>query len=86
MIASAHPLEKAQEGVFCNALRSVLFEPNARRKWSDEDECIHSEFLARAVAKRLPSDASRPEYKADGIGQDFIPNPRYRPGLVAESR
>src|SRR5262249_11628318 len=26
----------------------------------------------------------KPEYRADGIGQDFIPNPRYRPGLVAE--
>ena len=84
VIASAHPLEQVQEGLFCNALRSVLFEPNALRSWSDEDECIHSEFLARAVSKLLPIDASKPEYKADGIGQDFIPNPRHRPGLVAE--
>jgi WD40 repeat protein len=84
VIASAHPLEQAQEGLFCNALRSVLFEPNAPRSWSDKDECIHSEFLARAVSKLLPVDASKPEYKADGIGQDFIPNPRYRPGSVAE--
>ena len=84
VIASAHPLEKAQEGLFCNALRSVLFETNARRSWSDKDECIHSEFLARAVGKLLPSDVTRPEYKADGIGQDFVPNPRYRPDLVAE--
>jgi WD40 repeat protein len=84
VIASAHPLEKAREGIFCNIFRSVLFEPSARRLWSDEDECIHSEFLARAVGKLLPSDVSRPEYKADGIGQDFIVNPRYRPGLVAE--
>jgi hypothetical protein len=78
VIASAHPLEQAQEGLFCKALRSVLFEPNALRQWSDKDECIHSEFLARAVSKL-------PEYKADGIGQDFIPNPRYRPGLAAEN-
>lgn len=84
VIASAHPLEKAQEGMFCNALRSVLFDPIAVRLWSDEDEYIHSEFLARAVSKLLPSDVSRPGYKADGTGQDFVPNPRYRPGLVAE--
>jgi WD40 repeat protein len=84
VIASAHPLEKASEGIFCSAFRSVLFEPNVRRLWSDEDEYIHSEFLARAVGKLLPGDVSRPEYKADGIGQDFIINPRYRPGLVAE--
>src|SRR5262249_54779464 len=80
VIASAHPLEKAQEGFFCNALGSVLCEPSAPRKWSDEDEYIHSEFLASAVSKLLPVDASKPEYKADGIGQDFIPNPRYSPG------
>jgi WD40 repeat protein len=84
VIASAHPLETACEGMFCNTFRSVLFEPNVRRLWSDEDECIHSEFLARAMGKLLPGDVSRPEYKADGIGQDFIINPRYRPGLVAE--
>jgi hypothetical protein len=83
VIASAHPLEKAQEGMFCNALRSVLFDPSAPRSWSDEDECIHSEFLARAVGKILPSQVSRPQYKADGIGQDFVPNPRYRPGQPA---
>jgi hypothetical protein len=84
VIASAHPLDKAQEGIFCNALRSVLFEPTASRLWSDKDEYIHSEFLARAVSKLLPADASRPQYKADGIGQDFIPNPRHGPGLVGE--
>jgi WD40 repeat protein len=84
VIASAHPLEKAMEGIFCNAVRSVLFDPKAQRLWSEEDVFIHSEFLARAVRKLLPSDVSRPEYKADGIGQDFIPNPLHHPGQVAE--
>jgi WD40 repeat protein len=85
VIASAHSLEKAQEGLFCNVLRSVLFEPAAIRPWSDEDECIHTELLARAVKKALPGDVSQPVYKADGIGQDFIPNPRFRGGRPAEN-
>jgi WD40 repeat protein len=85
VIASAHPLEKAQEGIFCNTLRSVLFEPTAIRPWSDEDECIHTELLARALKKALPADVSQPDYKADGIGQNFIPNPLFRVGRPAEN-
>jgi hypothetical protein len=84
VIASAHPLEKAREGIFCGAVRSVLFEPKTPRLWSEKDAFIHSEFFARAIGKLLPSDVSRPEYKADGIGQNFIPNPLYRPGQIAE--
>jgi WD40 repeat protein len=81
VIASAHPLEEAQAGLFCNKLRSVLFEldPSVHRMWSTQDAFITADQLARAVRKMLPDDVSRPQHKADGMGLEFIPNPLYRP-------
>src|SRR4029453_5299178 len=86
VIASAHALDKAQEGVFGEALVHVLANPSVNRRWSDEDSFIHTEFLAAAVADELEARgiAQRPGYKADGLGQDFVPNPRHRPGILAE--
>lgn len=84
VIASAHPLEKAREGVFCNALRSVMCDGPPDRLWSDESEFISSDYLAKALAIKLRHDDIYPQYKADGYGQDFIPNPRHQSGRVPE--
>ncbi len=81
VIASTSSLERAREGVFCQALRQVL------STWSERDQVVHTEFLARSVRRHLgeQGQSASIRYKADGIGQDFIPNPRYRPNAVPEN-
>ena len=81
VIASAHPLKKAQEAVFCKALTEVLNNPLAERPWTDHDQFIGSADLAEAVATKLDDYVG---YEADGLGQRFIPNPRYKSALPAE--
>jgi hypothetical protein len=49
IIASAHPLEAAKEGILLRALRTALIEPNLspdKRRWADHDEFINSAYLS----------------------------------------
>jgi hypothetical protein len=88
IIASAHPLEEAKEGILLGALRTALFEPNIppdKRKWTDHNQFINSADLSKASQLLMYDDVSSPKYKADGDDQEFIPNPRYRAGLPEEN-
>ena len=88
IIASAHPLEEAKEGILLRALRTALLEsnvsPNARR-WTDHDKFINSGYLSKASRLLMTDDVSAPQYVARGDEQDFIPNPRFRANLPAEN-
>ena len=87
IIVSAHPLERAQEAVFAKALRKALFDPFLppnRRLWTDNVEFISADDLAISAKRLMPPEISSPRCKSAGIGQDFIPNPRYRAGLQSE--
>ena len=87
IIASTHYLTKAKEGVFIEALQTALFKSNLStelRAWGDNDELIHTDDLCAATLGLMPADLAFPEYKASGVGQRFIPNPRYRENLPAE--
>ncbi len=86
VIASAHPLEQAREALFCEVLRDLLTTPTPARRWSDEEEYIHTDDLASALEAELERRGSgqHSTYKTDGHGQRFVPNPRFRPGLPAE--
>jgi hypothetical protein len=82
VIASAHPLRKAQEAVFCKALTKVLSQPLAiGRRWTDYDQFIQASDLAEAVERELDEHVYCEMY---GSGQRFIPNPRYRGEVPAE--
>jgi WD40 repeat protein len=88
IIASAHPLEEAKEGILSSALRTALLEPNIppdKRRWTDHDQFINSSFLSKASRLLMSDDVSSPQYMAHGDDQDFIPNPRYQGGLPAEN-
>jgi hypothetical protein len=68
--------------VFSKALTGLLSQPYAKeRSWTDNTQFIRPEQLAETLWKRL---GERPEWKADGLGQEFLPNPRYRGELPAE--
>lgn len=75
IIASAHPLKKAREARLCNALKEVLTSPKVSRRWSDNDEHIDTNKLAVSLTQLLGEELI---YKADGVLQKFIPNPRFR--------
>ncbi|WP_322003278.1 caspase family protein [Marinobacter alexandrii] len=81
VIASAHPLQKAQEGRLSTVLTEILTTPLAPRPWSDNDQYIHTNLLAEALEKILDNPLG---YKADGAQQGFIPNPRYFGALPPE--
>jgi Caspase domain len=82
VIASAHPLKKAKEAVFCRALTKVLSQPPAIGwAWTDNDEFIHASDLAEAVETALGEQVY---CEMSGSRQRFIPNPRYRGELPAE--
>ena len=87
IIASAHPLEEAQEAVFSKALRTAFFSnlPPYKRIWTDNDEFITADDLAVVASNLMPPGISSPQCKASGLDQRFIPNPRYRVGLSAEN-
>ena len=88
IIASAHPLEEAKEGILLDALRTALLEANvssAARRWTDRDEYINSAYLSKASRLLMADDTSAPQYVARGDEQDFIPNPRFSANLPAEN-
>jgi hypothetical protein len=61
----------------------MLGHPHAKeRTWADNDKFISPEQLAKALWQRL---GERPDWRAEGLGQDFLPNPRYRGELAAEN-
>ena len=80
VIASAHPLKKAQEGGLCKTLTQILTDKQATRSWSDNDQFIHTSVLAEVLEKAFGVGLG---YKADGPQQEFIPNPLYRGALPA---
>jgi WD40 repeat protein len=86
ILASAHALQKAQEGIVSGILKDVLTGSKAGRRWSDEDRFIDGDRLSASlddeIEKRAPDQLIMPA----GFGSTFelLPNPRYRPGLVAE--
>jgi WD40 repeat protein len=83
VIASAHPLKKAKEAVFCKALTRVLSRPPAIDwGWADNDQFIQASDLAVAIEIEVGED-HHVEYVASGPRQRFIPNPRYRGELPA---
>lgn len=87
VIASASPLEKAQEAIFCNALCTALFDENVprdKRKWSRHDQFITTDGLGVAVRSLLPPGASEIKSQTNGLGLDFIPNPLFRADLIAQ--
>ena len=82
IIASAHPLKKAQEAVFCKALTKLLNQPPAVQcGWTDNDQFIHPSDLAEALKTALTDYVYCETY---GSRQRFIPNPRYKGALRAE--
>jgi len=81
VIASSHPLDKAVAGKFSQGLAEALEHPDQHLKWSKADQYIDPEKLAVAV-KGLLGDANKavhPRFSKEGIGQDIIPNPIYKP-------
>ncbi len=81
VIASSHPLDKAVAGRFSQGLADALEHPDQHLKWSKADQYIDPEKLAVAV-KGLLGDANKaihPRFSKEGIGQDIIPNPIYKP-------
>jgi len=82
VIASAHPLEKAQEAVFCKALTNLLSQPpSIKQCWTDSDQFIRPADLAEALEAILADQIHCETY---GSRQQFIPNPRYKGALPAE--
>jgi hypothetical protein len=66
----------------------ALLEPNIppdKRRWSDHDQFINTSTLCNACTRLMPDDAGGLYYCAYGDDQEFIPNPRYQAGLVAQN-
>jgi WD40 repeat protein len=86
VIASAHPLEKAEEAHFTDALRAVLMDAEAERSWSDSDEMLFADQIAVAARKTLWGRGFEVQVSCEdtGLGKDFIPNPRFARRVRAE--
>ena len=82
VLPSAHALAKAQEAVFCRALRRVLVDPDVpSRRWADHDQFISVSDLEVALLPELTA-RSGPGWQSPmplhgGIDDLFLPNPRY---------
>jgi WD40 repeat protein len=82
VIGTAGRHQKAREGVFVRAFRSVLFDgpppaTDSYLPWSEHDEYLTPDEVTRAVEEKLRREGVRqlPECKGGGIG-NFFPNPR----------
>jgi hypothetical protein len=86
VLASAHALQKAQEGIVSGILKEALSGSRAMRRWSDEDRFIDADrlfaFLYDEIERRALDQRIVPA--AFGSTIELLLNPRYRPGLVAE--
>ena len=86
VIASANAREYAEEALFSEALHTVLTTHQASTPWSDHDAFLTPDQIAVATKRYLSSSGYEPaiEQMARGLGQQFVPNPRYQPSLGAE--
>jgi hypothetical protein len=85
VIASAHALQQAPEGVFGKILTDILDgDGTIGRDWTDHDDVISFSALADAAHAALQSQIRRaPSTIAIGHGGSFLPNPRYQEGAPA---
>ena len=81
VIAASHPLDKAVAGRFSQGVVEVLEYPDRHLRWTKADAYIDPERLAVAVRDVLGEEnkAVYPRFSKEGIGQDIIPNPLFRP-------
>jgi WD40 repeat protein len=86
VLASAHALQKSQEGVLSGLLTEALVGSRIMRRWSDEDQFIDADRLFALIDDEIERRAldQRIVPAAFGSTIELLPNPRYRPGLVAE--
>jgi WD40 repeat protein len=86
VLASAHALQKSQEGIVSGLLREALVGSTVIRRWSDEDKFIDGDRLFALIDDEVDRRAldQRIVPAAFGSTIELLPNPRYRPGLVAE--
>src|SRR5262249_32390056 len=86
VLASSHALQQSQEGILSALIKEVLSGGRAMRRWSDEDQFIDADrlfaFLDDEIDRRALDQRIVPA--AFGSTVELLPNPRYRPGLVAE--
>jgi hypothetical protein len=84
VLGSAQAVEKAYEGAFPRVLLRLLTEPDLpSRPWSDRDPLVRVSELAEALIEELRTELGPawhpPVPFITGIGDRFLPNPRYRP-------
>src|SRR5712671_2805762 len=86
VLASAHALQQAQEGMLSGILNGLLTDGRAGRRWSDKDEFIDWERLFDSVEDEIQRRGIEQTLFPGTFGStsELLPNPRYRPGLVAE--
>jgi hypothetical protein len=86
VLASAHAQQLAQGGLFSSLLRDLLTDGRTARRWSDEDRFIDYDRLVASLADEIERRGIVQDFVPSAIGStiELIPNPLYRPGLVAE--
>jgi WD40 repeat protein len=86
VLASAHALQKSQECIVSSLLKEALVGSAVVRRWSDEDQFIDGDRLFALIDDEVDRRAidQRIVPAAFGSTIELLPNPRYRPSLVAE--
>ncbi|MFD7733291.1 hypothetical protein ACFV6F_23230 [Kitasatospora phosalacinea] len=80
VIASACGYESAEEGVFAEALEGLLRRGPDDRRWTEHDEVIRSDDLARALGRELGARDGATSYQAVGAPVPTLRNPLH-PGV-----
>jgi Caspase domain len=86
VLASAHALQKAQEGIVSGVLKELLTEVRATRRWSDQDHFIDWDRLVASLQDEIEKRGLEQQIVPTTIGStiELLPNPRYRAGEPAE--
>jgi WD40 repeat protein len=86
VLASAHAQQNAVGGFFSNVLKDLLTDARTVRRWSDEDQFIDYDTLVASLADEIERRGMVQDFVPSAIGStiELLPNPLYRPGLVAE--
>jgi WD40 repeat protein len=87
VLTSAHALQKAQEGVLSSILKDVLTSRRAEGRWSDNDRFIGWESLFDSIIDEIGRRGLNQIIFPVAVGKTskLLLNPRYRPGLPAET-
>jgi WD40 repeat protein len=87
ILASAHALQHAQEGIVSGILKELMTDSRSTRRWSDDDQFIDWDRLVASLEDEIERRGLDQRIVPTSFGStiELFPNPLFRVGRPAEN-